>query len=178
MFDLENLTQKINEDRQIKAILWLSNEQFNFLSDLFWEVEDLVKEEAYQVRKKENPKARRSSGGNPSKLDTPEKKLFFSLYYLRTYPTFDELWYVFWISRSSSCSRIHYFLPILKRLFIELWIAPKRKIENIEDLKDAFDGNILDLIIDWTERRHFRHKDYEEQKENYSWKKNATQRKT
>lgn len=177
MFDLENLTSKIKEDRQIKAILWISKDMFIFLCDLFWEIEKVIIEEDYQKRKKENSKARRSSRGNPSRLDTTEKKLFFLLYYLKSYPTFDELWYFFWISRSSSCSRIHYLLPILKRLLRDLWIAPKREIKNIEDLKEAFDWDILDLITDGTERKHFRHKNNKKQKENYSWKKNAIQRK-
>jgi len=35
----------------------------------------------------------------------------------------------------------------------------------------------LDLIADGTERKYFRHKNNKKQKENYSWKKNAIQRK-
>jgi len=82
------------------------------------------------------------------------------------------------MDRSTACVNVHLLLPILKRLFVELWISPKREIKTVEDLKEAFDWDIIDLILDWTERRYFRNKDYEKQKENYSWKKNCIQRKT
>ncbi len=81
------------------------------------------------------------------------------------------------MDRSTACVNIHGLFPILKRLFKELWVSPKREIDNIEDLKEAFDWNVLDLILDWTERRHFRHKNAKKQEANYSWKKNAIQRK-
>ena len=172
MFDLE----KVKEGRQIKALLWIDKEEFRFISELFEEMDEIVKEEEYKKRKEKNSKARRSSSWGHRKLDSSDKKVFFLLYYLKIYPTYDVLWFTFWMDRSTACVNIHWLLPILKRLLRELWIAPKRKIENIEDLKEAFDWDILDLIADWTERRHFRHKNNKKQKENYSGKKNVIPR--
>ena len=155
--------------------LW--TKEFNLLEELYGEIDKERAEKAYEERKKKNPKARRSSVWNPSKLDSYKKKVFFSLYYLKTYPTYDVMWFSFWMDRSTVCVNLHLMLPILKLLFNELWIAPKREINTIEDLKEAFNWNVLDLIADWTERRYFRNKDNEKQKENYSGKKNVIQEK-
>lgn len=171
MFDLENLEKQIKDERQIKALIWLWKEEFKLLEELYEELDKQEKEELYRKRKEKNPKARRSSVWNPSKLNSIKKKLFFSLYYMKTYPTYDVMWFSFWMDRSTVCVNLKQILPTLKLLFSKLWISPKREIKTIEDLKDAFNGDITDLILDWTERRYFRNKDYEKQKENYSWKK-------
>lgn len=177
MFDWDNLDKTVKDERQIKALIWVNIREFKFLAELFSEIQTKVREEAYKERKEKKEKekstkqVRISSKWNPAKLDTDAKKIFFLLYYLKTYPTFDVLGFAFWMDRSTACVNIHGLFPLLKRLFVELWIAPKREIHTIEDLKEAFDGDIVDLIIDGTERRHFRHKDYEKQKENYSGKK-------
>lgn len=176
MFDLEKIEDHIKDERQIKALIWLWREEFRLLEELYWYLDMQEKEKAYKKRKELNPKARRSSKWNPSKLDDNKKKVFFSLYYLKTYPTYDVMWFLFWMDRSTVCVNLHLILPILKLLFRELKIAPKREINTIEDLKEAFDWNIMDLIADWTERRYFRNKDYEKQKENYSGKKSVIQK--
>lgn len=177
MFDLEKLEKEIRDDRQIKALIWLSLEEFNLLEELYEILDKDLKDKAYQSRKKENTKARRSSKWNPWKLDSYKKKVFFSLYYLKTYPTYDVMWFSFWMDRSTVCVNLKLILPTLKLLFRKLWIAPKREINSVEDLKDAFDWDILDLIVDWTERKHFRHKDYSEQKKTIVEKRNVIQKK-
>jgi hypothetical protein len=80
------------------------------------------------------------------------------------------------MDRSTVCVNLKLILPTLKLLFKELWIAPKREINTVEDIKEAFNWNITDLIADWTERRYFRNKDYEKQKQDYSGKKNVIQK--
>lgn len=178
MFDLENLEKHIRDERQLKALIWVWTEEFRLLVELYWELDNQSNEEAYKKRKELNSKARRSSVWNPSKLDSYKKKVFFCLYYLKTYPTYDVMWFSFWMHRSTVCVNLHIILPILKLLFQELWIAPTREINTIEDLKEAFHWNIVDLIVDWTERRYFRSKNYEKQKEDYSGKKNIILKKT
>lgn len=182
MFSEDDFNKKVKDGRQMKALLWVKQEELNFLTDLFSEIHDKVRTEAYEERKqlKEigviQKQVRRSSKWNSSILDSGSKKLFFLLYYLKTYPTYDVLGFTFWMDRSTACVNIHRLLPVLMKLFRELGISPKREIYSMEDLKEAFDGNILDLIVDGTERRYFRHKDYEQQKENYSGKKSVIPR--
>jgi hypothetical protein len=172
---LNNVNKIVSDERQLKSLIWLKQEEFKFLSILFEEIEKEVKQEEYEERlKKSNWKqVRMWSLSWNTKIKTSEDKLFLILYYLKTYPTFDVLWFHFWVSRWTACKRVHKILPILQRLLKKLWISPKRELKTTEDLKEAFWWNILDLIIDWTERRHFRHKENSKQKENYSGKKNV-----
>jgi len=177
---IKYLEKTISDERQLKALIWLTKEEFNFLVQLFWNIEKEIKQEKYEERlKKSNWNFVRigSISGN-TKLKTSQDKLFFLLYYLKSYPTFDVLGFYFWLSRWWACQNIHKSLPVLQRLLQELWISPKRNLETSEDLKKAFWWDILDLIIDWTERKHFRHKKDSKQKENYSGKKNAIQKRT
>ncbi|MCP4372186.1 MAG: transposase [Deltaproteobacteria bacterium] len=98
-----------------------------------------------------------------------ENKLFFILYYLKNYPTFDVLGYKFDLDRSKACTNVHKLTPILQTALRELGVLPKRKFSSANEMAEAF-KNVEDLFIDATERLHFRHKDYEKQKENYSGK--------
>ena len=175
---IKYLDKTISDERQLKALIWLTKDEFNFLSDLFWEIEQEIKKEEYEKRLKESKWnfVRMGSISGNTKLKTSKDKLFFLLYYLKSYPTFDVLWFYFWLSRWWACQNIHKNLPILQRLLQKIWISPKRELKTSEDLKNAFWWDILDLIIDWTERKHFRHKKDSKQKENYSWKKNVIQK--
>jgi len=174
---LEDFDKIVRNDRQMKALIWLSKEEFEFLLEIFTKVYEKIKIKQYEERKKENEKAR-NYWWSKWKLNSYSKKLFFLLFYLKTYPTFDVLWYSFWLSKSIANADIHKLTPILKETFIALWVSPIREINNPEDFIKAFGKEdieeiIKELIIDATERRHFRHKDYEKQKENYSGKKSA-----
>jgi hypothetical protein len=177
MKEFENLEKTIRDDRQMKALTGISQEEFQFLVSIYREVEREAKEEAYQERKKKNQKARRSGAGEkPVKLDTTEKELFFAFYYMKDYPTFDILGFHFGMSRSRACEHIHRIIPLLAKMFEKLGVKPKRKITSPEEFIEAF-GDIEELIIDATERGYMRKKDYEEQKKDYSGKKKPTKRK-
>ena len=55
----------------------------------------------------EQPRQRRAGGGRKGLLVSPEQKLLFLLFYLKTYPTFDVLGATFGLSRSKACERAH-----------------------------------------------------------------------
>lgn len=175
---IKNLNKIVSDERQLKALIWLNKDEFYFLCSLFWEIEMEIKEEEYQKRLNNNSwkSVRIGSNSGNIKIKTSEDKLFLMFYYLKTYPTFDNLWFQFWISRWTACKNIHKISPILQRLLKKIWVSPKRELKTTEDLKNAFEWNILDLIVDWTERKYFRHKKNSEQEKNYSWKKNVTQK--
>lgn len=175
---LEDFNKEIKDDRRMKSLTGLTCEEFEYLIPVYKEAYAEIKEEEYLERKKENPNTRKSNikAEFKGKLNTYEKKLFINLYYLKTYPTFDVLAFNFGISRTRACYHIHRLTKIVARTFEKLGTKPKRKIETAEDFLEVF-GNIEELIVDVTERRHFRHKDYETQKFNYSGKKNNIVRK-
>jgi len=173
---LSNFNERIRDDRQMKALTGLSIEEFQFLVKRFKESYEKIKSEKYEKRQRENPRARAFGGGRKGRLDTFEKKLFFVLVYHKTYPTFDVLGYNFELARSKACENIHNLTPILGRTFEELGVKPKREISGPEEFKEVF-GAVEYLIIDVSERMHFRSKDYEKQKKDYSGKKKDIERK-
>jgi len=156
----------------MKAVTGVSKEEFEFLVAVFGETYNQVQEERYQERLKKNPKARKPGGGSKGKLDTSEKKLFFFLNYAKTYPTFDVLGFHFDLARTKACDNVHKLAPIVARTFENLGVKPKRKITNPVEFTEIF-GDAEELIVDVTERKYFRNKDYKEQKKNFSGKKNS-----
>lgn len=168
----------IRDERQMKALTGVSSQEFKFIVPYFQEASEQIKEENYleRLKKKGKKKKRKSGSGSKGKLDTCEKQLFFILNYIKTYPTFDVHSTNFNYSRGHACDKVHELSFVLIRTLKNLGHAPKRKIESSEDFKEVF-KDVDKLIADATERRHFRHKNYEKQRENYSGKKNATPRK-
>ena len=106
------------------------------------------------------------------KLKTMELKLFFILYYLKVYPTYDVLGFQFGLDRSKACTNMHALWPVLERTLETLKVLPARAFSSVDELRAAF-GEVQDLLIDATEREHRRPQDDNDQREKYSGKKNA-----
>ena len=117
-----------------------------------------------------------SSGGNPT-FKLPSEKLFFTLFYLKTYPTFDVLGFTFNCSGKTAHDNLYNFLPVLQIALAKLDCLPKRKFDTVEEFIE-FSKNEKKLIFDATERLHHRKKDNEEQKKYYNGKKKHTLLKT
>ncbi|NJN98145.1 MAG: transposase [Anaerolineales bacterium] len=95
--------------------------------------------------------------------------MFFLLYYLKTYPTFDVLGYHFDLDRSKACTNVHNLFPVLLRTLDGLKVLPQRQFNSLEDLQAAF-ADITELFIDATERPHCRPQEAQAQKEKFSGK--------
>ena len=85
------------DDRQFRALTGLSREAFFKLLPIFEQCDIESIEQNYQNQKAK--RKRRPGAGQKGKLVTAEKKLFFILYYLKVYPTFDVLGYQFGLDR-------------------------------------------------------------------------------
>ena len=118
---------KLN-DRQYKALIGLNKERFNQLTVLFKECELQINEEYYQ-KFVEYYNRKPSSGGNPT-FKQPAEKLFFVLYYLKNYPTFDVLGFCFDCSGKTAHQNLYKYLPILIMALDKLNCLPKRCFEN------------------------------------------------
>src|SRR4030043_566946 len=103
-------------------------------------------------------------------LLTIEEKLFYILFYMKCYPTFDVASFFFDADRSSCCRWAHWFISALEMTLNKNLNIPKRKGN---DLKKIFSlhPEILEIYVDGTERPTRRPKDSEKQKNNYSGKK-------
>jgi hypothetical protein len=165
IFDkFKNLTQ----DRTIKATIGMGREKFDFLVDIFSESYDVIQQE--RLEKQEIKRVQRT--GPKGVLDTPEKQLFFVLYYLKTYPTFDVLGFHFNLSAGHAHDYIASYLPVLQRSLERLGAAPKREISDPEEFNQLV-NKYEKILIDGTEVPCVRPADYDEQESRYSGKKNA-----
>lgn len=154
------LTEILKNNRTSKATIGLSSNQFYSLLTHF----EQVLEKFDKIRLKSNRLGRKPV------LKTMEEKLFFVLYYLKTYPTFDVLGANFGMSKSRACPWIHYYSKILYWAMKKGNFLPKRRFKNKEEFQKAF-PNLKFLIADGTERPKRRPQNNEKQKEFYSGKK-------
>ena len=174
---LKNFDNLVRDERQMKACTGVSTKEFEFLVPHFKKAYQAIKKAEYEKRSKRGKKKRRLISEPTGKLDTIEKQLFFILNYLKTYPTFDIHAVNFNYSRGRVCEKVHESILILAMTLKDLNCAPIRKIKDAKDFQKVFGKDIDRLIIDATERRHFRHKNNKKQKDNYSGKKKPIQRK-
>ncbi len=167
---MATLSVTIRDDRQIKALTGLSEEQFETLQQSFGEVYEEKQQEAYEQAVARGERTRKRGGGRKGTLATIADKLFFVLYYFKVYPTFDVLATFFSMARSKACENLHRLAPFLQETLSRLGVLPHRDFKSVEEFRRAFQG-IDRIIIDVTERAHERPHDAEKQSEMYSGKK-------
>lgn len=152
---------KIRNDRTCKALTGLSQEQFKQLVPHF--------ESAYREI---YPYASNTASMSPAKghLKTFEHKLFFVLYYLKNYPTYDVLGYLFDFSGGHAFDHLEKLLPVLQTSLAGLHVLPERAVETVEALEKILEKQPR-IIMDATERATCRPQDPLQQKQRYSGKK-------
>ena len=164
------LLSDIRDDRQFRSLTGLSKEQFEKLAQIFEEVYEEILEKTYEEAVTSGRRKRKRGGGRKSRLATVQEKLLFVLYYLKNYPTFDVLSAVFGMSRSKAYENLHKLIPVLNETLILIGVMPRRRFENADNMR-KFLGDIDKIIIDATERTHWRPSDNEKQSSMYSGKK-------
>lgn len=155
-------------DRSIKAIIGMSREKFDLLVPHFSAAYQEIQEERYQNKEiKRLPR-----GGKPGVFSGHEERLFFVLFYLKTYPTFDVLGFHFEMSAGHAHDYVELFLGVLARALTALDQLPEVTLETPEEFSQLVD-KYNDIIIDGAEMPCVRPQDEGHQKERYSGKKNA-----
>ena len=150
----------------VKAVIGVSREKFDSLVPYFSAAYRAIQEEHY--RNKEIKRI--PTGGRQGVFTSHEERLFFVLYYLKTYPTFDVLGFHFGLSAGHAHDYIELFTQVLNRALDDMNMLPKQEIESPEDIRQLTD-KYDDLIIDGVESRCVRPQDEERQKACYSGKK-------
>ena len=165
-----NFEQELAEmdERRFKALTGLSKREFDQLLAAFAASHAEIQQENYEKHKAK--RQRRPGAGPKGRLDTWRKKLFFVLYYLKNYPTFDTLGDRFGLDRSKACTNAHKLLPVLCRALAKLGVLPARQFHSVEEMAAVL-AHIEELFIDATERAHHRPQDDDEQREKHSGKK-------
>ncbi len=163
---------QIRDDRQMKALTGLSQEQFDHLLPLFSTIYESTQQKTYEAGVDAGTRRRKPGGGSKGKLSTMAEKLPFVLYDYQTYPTFDVLGTQCAMARSKAHENLHKLSPILYDTLVHLDCMPHREFTTPEELKAALRGGDC-LLIDATERAYHRSQDATKQREHYSGKKNS-----
>jgi hypothetical protein len=163
-----NIDKVLNNKRLTKAVLGVRKETFDKLLITFKQV---LQEEAESKKRK-----RAYGGGSNGNIKDPRKKLFFILWYLKVYPTFDVAAYVFASSKSRTQSWTHKILPILEKTLGRKLVLPKRRIGSVEEFFVLF-PETKEVILDGVERPTVRSQKAKQQNKHYSGKKKRHTRK-
>jgi hypothetical protein len=164
-----NIHKLSHDSRAVKALTGLSYQEFLDLVPAF-------NRSLREIRMEYPHRKRNVGGGQKGKLPTIEDKLFFILFYVKTYPTFDVLAFVTDRDRGRCCKSVHLFSKALERALGKKIVLPKRRIRSVEEFMTAF-PEVKDVFLDGTERRVKRPKNARRQRKQYSGKKKATTRK-
>ena len=162
-----NIQRAMRNNRIMKSLTGLSRSKFSNLLPYF---EIILKEERGKAIKNNKHRQRKAGAGIKHTLDTVESKLFYILFYMKVYPTFDVAGFIFDVDRSQTNRWMHNLLPILEKTLDRKLVLPKRKIKSVEEFLALF-PDTKDIFIDGTERVIQRSTDYKQQKLNYSGKK-------
>jgi hypothetical protein len=158
-----NIQNTLNNKRLSKAMIGVNKEEFERLLPQF--------EQVLIENKLNNPNRKNKLGqGIKGKLPTASDKLFFTLFYMKVYPTFDVLGCFFDKGRSRSCKELHVYLAVLKKVLGRELVLPKRKVTSMEELFEIY-PEIKDVFVDGVERKVERPVNKKKQNKLYSGKK-------
>ena len=157
---------KITDDRIIASLIGMPKAKFDALVKPFQEADLAIQHERVKQGEIKHVKI----GGTKGNLDTDGKKLFFVLYYLKTYPTFDVLGFHFGFSGGHAHAHIDRLLPVLGRALAGLGVMPERTAGTPEEFLQLVD-KYKDIVIDGVECACVRPQDQTAQEKHYSGKK-------
>lgn len=168
MISRMDIDKVLANPRLVRAVLGVSKTEFFSLLATFEQV--LLEEQTAKKRK------RAVGGGRIGKIKPARNKLFFILWYIKVYPTFDVAAYVFGSSKTKTHVWVHDILPVLEKTLKRKIVLPKRKIRTPEEFLAAF-PEAQEVLIDGMERPTTRSKKDKIQKKHYSGKKKRHMRK-
>jgi len=164
-----DISRTLESERLMKAVTGLTVPEFEGILPVF---EDVLKQESLKKERKRAP-----GGGAGHTLKTAEEKLFYALFYVRCYPTYDMAGFIFGgVSPSQPCRWTHTFLPALEKALGKKLVLPQRKVRTPEEFFRLF-PDVKEVFIDGTERPVCRSTDTERQRADFSGKKKRHTRK-
>lgn len=157
---------KLTDERVIASLIGMTQSKFITLTQVFAEAD-----RKYQEERLRNGEIKRiQSGGQKGHLDTYEKQLFFILFYLKTYPTFDVLGFHFGFSGGHAHAHVNHLLPVLERSLATLKTLPGRTVDSPEEFRQLIE-KYSHIMIDGVECACVRPQDPQVQEAHYSGKK-------
>jgi hypothetical protein len=156
------------EERLMRALTGLNFEEFYVLLPSF--------EKAWNESLTGKNRQRGIGGGCKGLLPEASHKLFYILFYMKTYPTYDVAGFMFGAVRSAACGWMKKFLPVLEKALGRTINLPKRKISSVEEFYKLF-PEVKDVFIDGSERPTQRPRKSKSLRKRYSGKKKTHTRK-
>lgn len=154
-----------------KALTGLTVREFeNLTVDFSWNYTE------YEAKRK-SERIRRVGGGRGSKIESTQEKLFYILWYMKTYPTFDAASFMVGFHRSNACEWVHVLLPLLEQTLKRKLVLPERKISDPNEFLRLF-PEAREVFADGIERSIQRGKNKKKQQKTYSGKKKMHTRKS
>lgn len=123
------------KNRSIEAAIGMSYRKFGDLVPVFAASDEL----ALQERVEAVEVARLQESDPCGALDSPEKRLFFILYYLRSNPSFDTLGALFDLSPSHAYDQMIRCVRVLRRGLEILAVSPSRSLDSADELRHALE---------------------------------------
>ena len=114
----------IRDDRQMKALTGLSQDQCDHLLPVFSALYQAAQQHTYEKGVESGTRWRKPGGGSKGKLPTMADKLPFVLSYYKTYPSFDGLATPCAMARSKANENLHKLSPILYDTLGHLELMP------------------------------------------------------
>ncbi len=162
-----SLYQRARESEKVfRALTGLNFPEFDTLLTYFQVAWDEAIEVAYR---QDSTRQRKPGGGQHPVLKTHEDRLFFILYYMKTYPLQEVIAFHFEMSQGQANDWIHRLTGMLQVALDKQGFLPERNPANLKET--AANTPELQFAIDGTERGRQRPTDNETQKTYYSGKK-------
>jgi hypothetical protein len=139
-----NIQRALKNNRLCKALTGMTPSEINNLLITF--------DEILLILSKSKKRIRKAGGGRKGVLKSNIHKLFYILFYLKIYPTFDLSGFIFDVDRSKTHRWTKKLFPILEKTLGRNLVLPKRKITTTEELLEYF-PEAKEIFIDGTERR-------------------------
>ena len=166
-----NYKAALRTDRMCKATTGLRVDAFNAL------VADFAINYLEFEAKRKKKRQRKLGAGRGSKIETIDEKLFYILWYMKTYPTFDVASFYVGFHRSNACEWVHTLLPVLEQTMQRKFVLPQRKIADPEEFLRLF-PETAEVFVDGVERLRQRPKKKKSATKTYSGKKKQHTRKS
>lgn len=157
-----NIARCFQDRRLFKAVTGMSLPEFTAVLPEFIA--------ALHQSKPRTTRRRQDGGGRKHTLNSGREKLFFIVFYVKCYATFDVLAWLFDVDRAQTYRWVAAYLPVLEQALGQKAVLPARKIATVDEFLQRF-PQITEVFVDGTERPIRRPTGQEAQRPYYSGKK-------
>ena len=119
------------DEREQKGTIGVNESELSKIVQSFSEI--------LQARRMAKNRKRVVGGGRRGALPTNRDKVIFCLYYLKNYPTFDDLGNRFQLSRSCAHTALHKWAPFLLQALEKLDVLPQSVFKTPEMMAEYFE---------------------------------------